>query len=531
MGAASPGISRRRLLQGVAATGVLAPRPGRADDTLDVAVIGGGVAGCYVAARLLDARPALRVALFEASGRVGGRLHSYRFAEAPHVVAEVGGMRFLSDHRLVRRAASHLGLAEKVFVNHGAANFLNLRGRSIRFDAVGRGDNLFPYDIPPADQVDGWEALLHRGADAIVPGASGLSSRDWSAVRSTLRLSGRPLRDWPLRNALEQVLSFEECRFLAAASGYDQMVDGPNAVDMLQLMLAHDTPGQTVHTLSDGYQALPLALAAAFRQAGGAVHLGRRLLSLVPEKTGSATAFRLEFGSARGRAAVGARRVILAMGRSAIESIPGVSPFRSEPRAAALVASVAPWPMAKAFLVYPEPWWQRLGIAAGNSITDMPARQFWYFGTGSGEPGGMAGNRGSLLMSYCDADSVSYWQGLSQAKLDAGFAVIGAESLLARELHRQAMLVHGVDDAPRPIAACFQDWTVEPYGGAVHHWQVGVDSDAAMAGMLRPIPELDIFVCGEAWSRRQGWVEGALETSEALLTEHLGIAATAWALP
>ncbi len=72
---------------------------------------------------------------------------------------------------------------------------------------------------------------------------------------------------------------------------------------------------------------------------------------------------------------------------------------------------------------------------------------------------------------------------------------------------------------------------VEPYGGAVHHWQVGIDSDAAMAGMVRPLPDLELFVCGEAWSRRQGWVEGALETAEAVLTEHLGLAASAWLSP
>ncbi len=400
----------------------------------------------------------------------------------------------------------------------GVANFLNLRGRSIRFDAVGKDGALFAYALSAEDQRAGWEALLHRAAQAIVPGATGLIPEQWAAVRRDYRFHGRLLRDWPLWPALEQVLSFEECRFLAAASGYDQMVDGPNAADMLQLMLAHDTPGQPVSTLRDGYQALPLALAERFERSGGLVRRAHRLLSVAPEKTETNTAFRLEFGSSSGRIIVGARRVILAMGRTAIESIPGASPLKADSRARALVASVAPWPMAKMFLVYPEPWWRRLGIVAGNSITDMPARQLWYFGTEAEEPDGIAGNRNSLLMAYCDAGSVAYWQGLNETRLDAGFAAIDAGSLVARELHRQATLVHGVDDVPLPVAACYQDWTVEPYGGAVHHWQVGVDSDAAMAGILRPIPELDLFVCGEAYSRRQGWVEGALETAEAVLT-------------
>jgi len=35
---------------------------------------------------------------------------------------------------------------------------------------------------------------------------------------------------------------------------------------------------------------------------------------------------------------------------------------------------------------------------------------------------------------------------------------------------------------------------------------------AALPG--RPVPGLDLFVCGEAFSRAQSWVEGALETAE-----------------
>jgi monoamine oxidase len=95
-------------------------------------------------------------------------------------------------------------------------------------------------------------------------------------------------------------------------------------------------------------------------------------------------------------------------------------------------------------------------------------------------------------------------------------------------VHRQVKLVHGMDDIPEPVAACYQDWTVAPYGGAVHHWQVGVESDDAMAAVLKPIPDLDLFVCGEAYSRHQGWVEGALETAEAVLTRHFGLPVPDW---
>jgi monoamine oxidase len=81
-------------------------------EALDVAIVGGGVSGCYCGYRLLAADPALpaihelrrgagdslSVALYEASDRIGGRLWSYRFPELPNVVADLGGMCFSPLH-------------------------------------------------------------------------------------------------------------------------------------------------------------------------------------------------------------------------------------------------------------------------------------------------------------------------------------------------------------------------------------------------------------------------------------------------
>ena len=41
--------------------------------------------------------------------------------------------------------------------------------------------------------------------------------------------------------------------------------------------------------------------------------------------------------------------------------------------------------------------------------------------------------------------------------------------------------------------------------------------------MQRPIPDISLHVCGEAWSTQQGWVEGALETADAVLERQLQV--------
>ena len=51
----------------------------------DVAIIGGGVSGLYVAETLLRLHKETDVCLFERSDRVGGRIHDYTFQRMPGV--------------------------------------------------------------------------------------------------------------------------------------------------------------------------------------------------------------------------------------------------------------------------------------------------------------------------------------------------------------------------------------------------------------------------------------------------------------
>ena len=80
------------------------------DGVLDLAVVGGGVAGAYVAWRAATARPVWRIGLFEASSRVGGRLLSLRLEGIPRVRAELGGMRFRTSQPLISGVIHALGL-------------------------------------------------------------------------------------------------------------------------------------------------------------------------------------------------------------------------------------------------------------------------------------------------------------------------------------------------------------------------------------------------------------------------------------
>ena len=71
---------------------------------------------------------------------------------------------------------------------------------------------------------------------------------------------------------------------------------------------------------------------------------------------------------------------------------------------------------------------------------------------------------------------------------------------------------------PEPYSAAWMDWSGDPYGGAFNTWNVGVRPDQVAKQILQPDPSQSLYVCGEAYSFDQGWVEGALDTAEQVVT-------------
>jgi monoamine oxidase len=52
---------------------------------------------------------------------------------------------------------------------------------------------------------------------------------------------------------------------------------------------------------------------------------------------------------------------------------------------------------------------------------------------------------------------------------------------------------------------------------AWHFWRAGYNSDDMIDLAAQPDPALPIHLCGEVFSRRGAWVEGALETASSVV--------------
>lgn len=529
---------------------------GTRDDVLDVAIVGGGVSGVYSAWRVLSSAGAEgaappRVAVFESSSRVGGRLLSVTPPGMPHVRCELGGMRYESIHTYVRALVENeLDLATVPLPADEPENIAYLRGRRLRQRDLTNPDAV-PFALGWNERGLSPGALLVVNAlDQILPNATTIAAEQWPEVRRTATFAGRPLYEQGLWNLLSRVLTHEGYTFAMDGSGYDSLTSNWNAADALPFLLADFAPTVTYHRIVAGYEAVPQALAERIAGAGGEVRLGWTLQSFdratLPDGTaGVALRFAGESHP------ILARKLVLALPRRAIELLEPTGPLLDPANVGfrGLLDSVVPIPLFKLFMCYEYPWWEAAGVTQGRSVTDLPLRQCYYWGVEGRQHGANPSNHhAALLASYDDERYVSFWAGLRQRTRNPAYqarataagtrhpgstdwARCAAPDGMVQEAHRQLVELHGLPYAPKPYDAAYMDWTEDPFGGGVHFWAIHAKSWEVMPRMVHPEADLPVFVCGEAYSNEQGWVEGALATAERMLQHHFGLAPPAWLTP
>lgn len=506
---------------------------------LDIAVVGGGVAGAYTAWRLSRHFGAAKsVGLFEYSDRIGGRLYSRRLPGMPHLVAELGGMRYMPQSQpIITKAIAALRLETQDFPMGGpgkdgaADNFALLRNRHLLQKHFTDPEKV-PYDLSSIERGRTPDRLRMLVQDHLIPNSADLTFEQWFDVQ----VLGRPLWSFGYWDLLYRVLSPEAYYFVQAAGGYDTNVVNGNAVSMLPIQ--EKGAATEFKTLTDGMQGLPLALVAGFRQVHPQGCFMNHLLQAIDRQD---DLFELTFEVTKSanyvtqltdeHRTVKARQVVLALPRTALESIDW-APIRPGGELRDAVRMVFKQTAFKIFLGYEVPWWHALGLQGGRSITDMPIRQTYYFGTEGAQKGGDPKNQHSLLMaSYNDTGAVPFWKGLETGKPFVGrkvpFLESGADPVppsdcvvtqpMVEMAQAQIARLHVLQNPPEPYTGVYQDWSRWPFGGGWHVWKAGYNFLGVLRSMPQPIAGQPIHICGEAYSAAQGWVEGALQTAEDVL--------------
>ena len=531
------------------------------NQVIDVAIVGGGVSGAYVAWRLA-ASTDLKVHLYELSDRIGGRLLSVTMPEMPHIHAEFGGMFFSESQAIVSKLIKDILKLKVVPATYEEPNNLfYARNKHLRLKDL--SDPLkVPYNLRPEELGKGSDDLFAYAIEQAINQGEPIppdyfNSDQWKYDREHLKVEGNHLYNISIWDLLLKFLS-QEAYSLCLDSGLFYSDLGTwNAAQAIETNMSVPYDDQWL-TIENGYEQLPKALAAEFQQHGGKVLFRHRLSEF--ERHGLNGLIELSFVDVETKRAypkVLAKHLVLAMPKRSIELLYpqnkdnflfSNSTFRQN------LQTVTADPAYKLFLGYDYPWWHKLDVKQGFSSTDLPIRQCIYRGT-EGESGGDPNNRKSLLQAnYADSRAASFWSTMQYEPyeptkhrafesrshvepLSKSFLQIDGTSYneplrasrnIVRTAQQQLKALHNLGEIPEPYSALYLDWGKDPYGGGWHSWNPHCRPWDIMKQIRHPVENANVYICGEAYSNRQGWVQGALNSAELMIEENFHLDRPDW---
>jgi len=567
------------------------------DMKIDVAIVGAGTSGLYSAFRLTTDKKytGKQLQVFDMNTKIGGRLESV-IMPGMDFWGELGGMRYLTSQEIVTTLIEGYPLSEEDLnkrtpvldypmtpipfpMGNPADLLMYLRKERFKQDAwneaqeVGKklqtryylneddfgysGDQLFNKIIYDVLMADPWFVTNYSNKvshSSQYDYSFMLTSRDWDEVKPYLTYcfegspyNKRKVNDIGFWNLIKDQVSQEGYEFLANAGGYYSNTINWNSAEAFPYMVGDFSSNPTYKTIEEGYDSIAYALANQYlEQEGACIWSENKLLTFNKEHINSAThKYELVFLNlpSNKQWKVYANTLILGMPRQSLELLDQQNFFFDIDERKELnenIRSVIKEPAFKILMGFEYPWWKKLNIDSGHSITDLPMRQCYYFGTDKTNDNSM------LLGSYGDMETETFWKALSDDKVLFEVKAIKSASLLelqelndvqatkmmVNELMNQLRELHGPDVViPDPYVTWFKDWTDAPFGAGYHAWKAGFSVKDVMPYMRKPLIEEQIHIIGEAYSDQQGWVEGAFCEAEKMLQEYFDLPRPYWLSP
>lgn len=510
------------------------------DGSPSIVIAGGGISGMYCAYKLGE--KGHHVFLLEASpDRWGGRIET---VDMERFIAEYGPMRFEPHlqpkfHKLIQG----LGIEYKDFVGPEAEEIdfpkYKLEGDEKGLNALQllRRGVLLIMKQDPNDE-DGSQRWIDDQTEDT-----------YQVMREKAELNDTPLRDMGFWNALsaEGVLSHQALMKIRDTGTFYHMIpDNLNAIEWtIWWLRALKTEGQSLKSLKGGTAELTRQLSIKLGEDQKHVILvpGAELLSF---RAGAKDPNIVEFTYRLDNkvATEEASNLILAMPQAPLFKLADSLPPEIRP----LLDTVNGFPMVKVFFVTNDPWWEP-DQPPQTRANRMPTREVHYFRRPKDDdPDGYG-----MVLIYTDRPATEYWNLYVSKKLHDRAEIKGNDKLKEQFARFMAKDVQdALDHQENPsfglqltdkaqnkfkeltfdecaqriedsvVTYGIRDWARPPYGAANHSWRPGVKSwevqEHLRAFALGQNAPKNVHICGEAYSNYSGFIEGALNSAELVLS-------------
>jgi monoamine oxidase len=395
---AASGVTRRQFLAGAAvgAAALALPRVVRAQSSPRIAIVGAGISGLTAAMTLQDAGYASTV--YEASTRIGGRMHSNSTYWANGQVSEWCGELIDSGHHLILQLAQRFGLTTTDEIQaqpNGSSDTLWFQG------------NYYPVSQAYSDFTPVYHALKNQIQQAPFPTLYN------SSTTFGVSLDNTSLYDW-IETYVPGGHSSPMGLYLDSAYVNEYGLDSnqQSSLNLVYLLGFQPKPGKmSIYGKSDeryhidgGNEGLPRAIAASLPS--GTVQTGSQMEAIAANADGS---FTLTFSTSSGTKIVVADRVILSTSFSVLRGL-DYSKAGFDTRKTTAITQLGYGTNSKLVLQFNQRYWNTQGpwgIGDGNIYTDLPFQNTWE------STRGYPGATGVLVTFRGGSQGVALGQGVS----------------------------------------------------------------------------------------------------------------------
>lgn len=396
----------------------------------------------------------------------------------------------------------------------------------------------------------------------------------WQRFRLDCQWNGKGLNEWSLWDLFTDMGYSQECiTMLYRVLGFNgTFLSGMNAGVAYQLL--EDFPANVqFKTFTKGFSTLPNALVDKI--GSERIHLDTSVESIEFDDCAQEYVLKIQQGNCKcgSTKTLRADKVILGLPRLALEKLFAKSnAFNSDNRERAekiwnTLQTASNQPLLKINLYYDSAWWGegstgRPAVEFGPNFADLPtgsvypfyavdeklAAQLMYQESGQAASDKVQVEldktaqdkykKPAALTIYCDYLNINFWSALQASgpkyehpnQLDFVEAVPSdmypATVAVVEQATKFFKDIFNTHYVPAPILTSARIWqgsvnfdlpAEQQFGYGVHQWAVGANDRQVMKDLVEPLPNL--FTCGEAFSDYQGWVEGALRSTDLVLEQ------------
>lgn len=413
-------------------------------------ICGGGISGLYTAYKLLK-NTDNKVLVFEKDNRLGGRIKTTTFTHKKmDFTIEEGAGRLNTNHKMFISLIEELGLLDKLIKITGDVTFEPNKNSRLYNNLDDKTRQNTPFKLI--------NKVIRIARKAKVKDPYNVLFRDF---------------------AKEHLTPFEY-KLLFDSSGYYGEIYFGNLEDSMKLFTKGIRGDIDYFVVNGGLGVIIETLADRIRELGGIIYKKHTLVDFgLVSSTQNKYQIEVEHnGSVK---IFQCNHIVLALPKPALIQIPQLKSRRR------LLNSIHCKSLMRVYSVFPREsdgtyWFENYGKTTTNNNNRymIPIDK----------------ERGLIMTSYTDSKYADYWYTLEKREL-INQVMENVEKTIGKRVRR-------------PTKTIVTYWDC-----GVGFWKKGVDSKHLSNDIIKPFgTDIPIFICGENYSQTQGWIEGALETSE-----------------